>query len=80
VPHNIAAGQFTYEVGVDEQLHKDPTVAARMVEAEMSDCEYGCKIYADPRSFVRVLAHNRAYGCDKTTIDVLCNTASPYPC
>jgi hypothetical protein len=66
VPNNIVAGQFTYEVGVNEQLHPDMFVAARMVEAEMSNCQYGCKIYQDPRSNVRVLAHNRTYGCNKT--------------
>lgn len=66
MPNNIVAGQFTYEVGVDEQLHPDPQIAARLFEAEMSDCKYGCKIYADSRSAVRVLAHNRTYGCNKT--------------
>lgn len=79
MPNNIAAGQFTYEVGVDEQLHPDPTVAARMSESAMGDCEYGCKIYADSQSSVRVLAHNRVYGCDKTALDVRCKAASPYP-
>lgn len=54
----------TYEVGAAEPLHPDPTVRARMVEAFITrDCVYGCKVYADPRSNVRVLAHNSAYGC-----------------
>jgi len=55
----------TYEVSVGEVLHPDPTVVARMVEVAISRCEYGCKIYADPQSRVRVLAHNSAYGCRK---------------
>lgn len=67
MPRNIVAGQFTYEVGVDEQLHPDPEVASRFSEVEMSNCEYGCKIYADSRSAVRVLAHNATYGCRKRT-------------
>lgn len=54
---------FTYETGVTEPIHPDPAVAARFREAELSDCEFGCKIYADPKSSVRVLAHNSSYGC-----------------
>lgn len=56
---------FTYEVSGTEPLHPDPSVAARMREVELSNCEFGCKIYADPRSSVRVLAHNRNYNCPK---------------
>lgn len=56
---------YTYEVSCTEKLHPDPTVVARMIEVELSKCEFGCKIYADPRSQVRVLAHNSAYGCRK---------------
>lgn len=55
---------FTYEVSYNEPLHPDPEVCARMREAGFSTtCEFGCKIYADPRSKVRVLAHNSNYGC-----------------
>lgn len=57
--------KFTYETGVTEPLHPDVTVASRFVEAALSNCEYGCKIYSDPKSSVRVLAHNGAYGCRK---------------
>lgn len=57
---------YTYAVGTDEPLHPDPAVCSRMVERTMSTCEAGCKIYADPRSLVRVLAHNSSYGCTKT--------------
>lgn len=57
---------ITYEVGINEPLHPDLSIALRMNEFAMSDCEYGCKIYKDPRSGVKVLAHNRTYGCDKT--------------
>jgi len=57
---------FTYEVGGTQPMHPDPTVVARMREVAMTrTCGYGCKIYADPRSAVRVLAHNRAYGCQR---------------
>lgn len=55
----------TYEVGGNERLHPDPTVVARMREVAIGTCQYGCKIYADPKSAVRVLAHNSAYGCPK---------------
>ena len=55
----------TYEVGVDEMLHPDPHICRRMREVGISDCEFGCKIYADPNSSVRVLAHEYIYGCRK---------------
>ena len=57
---------FTYEVSHNEPLHPDPTVVARLREVDLSTtCEFGCKIYGDPKSAVRVLAHNSAYGCTK---------------
>jgi hypothetical protein len=56
---------FTYEVSGTQPLHPDPQVAARFREVDISNCEFGCKIYADPRSNVRVLAHHRVYGCRK---------------
>lgn len=56
---------ITYEVGGTESLHPDLNIAARMREIALGDCEFGCKIYADPLSNVRVLAHNRSYGCPK---------------
>lgn len=61
------AEKITYEVGHDQPLHPDPQVASRMVEYRIStSCPlYGCKIYKDPWSEVRVLAHNSAYGCYK---------------
>lgn len=55
----------TYEVSSKEPLHPDPTVCLRLTEVAIGDCKYGCKIYADPLSSVRVLAHNSAYGCTK---------------
>jgi len=58
-----AAKPITYETGTSEPLHPDPAVAARFYEVAMSSCPYGCKIYADSQSQVRVLAHNRNYGC-----------------
>lgn len=61
---------FTYEVGTDEPAHPDMDIAQRFVEVAISDCRYGCKIYADPYSEVRVLVHSRVYGCRKT-MDVL---------
>ena len=36
-----------------------------MREVALGPC--GCKVYADPRSAVRVLAHNSAYGCNGVT-------------
>lgn len=59
---NRPAPKYTYEVSHTEKLHPDLSVAA-MREVELSDCPLGCKIYADPRSNVRVLAHNSSYGC-----------------
>jgi hypothetical protein len=56
---------FTYEASVDEALHPDPQVAQRFREVALGPCEHGCKIYGDPYSSVRVLAHNRTYGCRK---------------
>lgn len=60
------ATEITYEVGINEPLHPDINIALRMNEHAMSRCEFGCKIYKDPRSGVKVLAHNRIYGCTKT--------------
>lgn len=57
---------FTYEVGTDEPPHPDRDIAQRFVEVAMSDCRYGCKIYADPFSEVRVLVHSAVYGCRTT--------------
>jgi hypothetical protein len=57
----------TYEVGINEPVHPDFSIAMRMQEVGISDCPFGCKIYADTRSQVRVLAHNRIYGCTTTT-------------
>lgn len=57
---------ITYEVSGNEPLHPDPQIASRMTEAAIyMACGYGCKIYADPMSKVRVLAHNSAYGCKR---------------
>lgn len=56
---------FTYEVSTTESLHPDINIASRMREVEIGPCEFGCKIYADPKSAVRVLAHNSSYGCRK---------------
>lgn len=55
----------TYEVSINEPIHPDPQVASRFREVALGNCGYGCKIYADPLSAVRVLAHNSAYGCRK---------------
>lgn len=55
----------TYTVSHDQPLHPDLSVEVRMVEVEMSTCPMGCKVYADPRSNVRVLAHNSNYGCKR---------------
>jgi len=62
----VEAVRITYTVGGNEPLHPDPEVCARMREIGINnDCGYGCKVYADPRSNVRVLAHNSSYGCTK---------------
>lgn len=58
---------ITYEVGINEPPHPDFSVASRLEEVAMSSCPSGCKIYGDPRSRVRVLAHSRIYGCTVTT-------------
>lgn len=57
--------KVTYETSINEPLHPDPNVTARMREIAIGNCEYGCKIYADPLSAVRVLGHNSNYGCRK---------------
>jgi hypothetical protein len=59
------SNNVTYVVSHTEALHPDPTVTSRMHEVAISKCEFGCKIYADPLSDVRVLAHNSNYGCRK---------------
>lgn len=56
---------FTYEVSHTEPLHPDPEVASRMREVAIGPCPMGCKIYADPLSAVRVLAHNSNYNCQR---------------
>jgi hypothetical protein len=61
---------FTYEVGIDEPPHPDRDIAQRFVEVAMSDCKYGCKIYADPYSEVRVLVHSMIYGCKRTMAEL----------
>lgn len=58
----------TWETGVDEPLHPDPAVASRFIEVAMSNCEFGCKIYADPLSRVNILGHYAVYGCRKTRL------------
>lgn len=58
--------EVTYEVSHNQPLHPDPQIAGRMYEIGLSNrCDFGCKIYADPWSNVRVLAHNSSYGCNK---------------
>lgn len=57
--------RITYETSINEPIHPDMSVRSRMTEVALSDCEFGCKIYADPKSNVRVLAHNAVYGCRK---------------
>lgn len=57
--------EITYEVSHNEPLHPDFMVCSRMYEVGLSTCTHGCKIYADPWSNVRVLAHNQSYGCMK---------------
>lgn len=57
--------EVTYEVSVGNPIHPDFAVCCRLEEFAISDCENGCKIYADPLSNVKVLAHNATYGCRK---------------
>ncbi len=56
---------FTYEVSHNEKPHPDDTVVRRLTEVALSNCDHGCKIYADPRSNMRVLIHSYSYGCRK---------------
>jgi hypothetical protein len=55
--------EITYEVSHTEPIHPDPQVACRFREFAIGNCGYGCKIYKDPLSEVKVLAHNSNYGC-----------------
>lgn len=57
---------YTYEVGTDEPLHPDTAIEARLEELSLSDCQYGCKLYFDPRSNLVVLGHTASYGCVRT--------------
>lgn len=59
---------FTYEVGYQEKIHPDPDIDARFHEVALSNCKYGCKIYKDSASEVRVLHHNNIYGCKKASV------------
>jgi hypothetical protein len=56
---------ITYESAHNEPPHPDPQVVSRLYEIAMSNCTFGCKIYADPRSNLRVLIHSAIYGCRK---------------
>jgi hypothetical protein len=60
---NLPDLPVTYESSINEPIHPDPSVRMRMVEVGIGDCAHGCKIYADPKSNLRVLAHNATYGC-----------------
>ena len=55
--------RVTYEVPIGQPIHPDLTVLRRLEEVALSDCKFGCKIYGDPRSNVRILAHSAVYGC-----------------
>lgn len=61
---------YTYEVGIDEAPHPDRDVVARFVEVCVSECKYGCKIYADPYSEIRALVHSSVFGCRRTVADI----------
>ena len=54
---------ITYEVSIGEKPHPDDAVVRRLYEESISDCNHGCKVYADPRSNVRILIHSAIYGC-----------------
>lgn len=62
---------YTYEAGTDEVLHPDPDINARMEEHDVSDCQYGCKLYKDPNSNLIVLGHIASYGCTRTRDEIL---------
>jgi hypothetical protein len=68
MPHRSLLTELviTYETGTDEPLHPDPVVASRFIEVAMSNCAFGCKIFADPMSRVNVLGHYAVYGCKYT--------------
>lgn len=55
----------TIEASVNERPHPDESISFRLREVALSDCEFGCKIYADPHSNYTVLAHSATYGCRK---------------
>lgn len=57
--------RYDQEIGVNTDLYSRNFNYAydRFEEVELSDCEYGCKIYVNQRTGHRVLAHNSAYGC-----------------
>lgn len=53
------------EVSVHEPIDHDTKASMNYVEVELSNCEFGCKIYENKVTGERVLAHNSTYGCKK---------------
>lgn len=56
---------YAREISSHEAISKNVNDVLKWHEAEISKCEYGCKIYEHEKTGVRVLAHNSAYGCKK---------------
>lgn len=53
------------EVSTNEPIDNEVSATMDYIEVELSDCEYGCKIYENQKTGERVLAHNSTYGCNK---------------
>lgn len=54
------------ETGINQMSHPNPHIRARLQEHSVSECQYGCKYYQDPKTKVIVLHHNNSYGCKRT--------------
>lgn len=54
------------ETGINQMIHPNPNIRARLQEHSLSECQYGCKYYQDPKTKVVVLSHNSSYGCKRT--------------
>ncbi len=53
------------EVSHDTSLYAWAPPGSVWTEIELSDCQYGCKIYENSVTGERALAHNSTHGCYK---------------
>ena len=56
-------------LGIDESLPGDEPLF-NWHEHAMSNCNYGCKVYANWTTGARALVHNSSYGCTITSEEI----------